>query len=184
MIMAHRTIRNPLISDKKLLDDVMYEVDWEGNILWKWSVSDRFEEFGFDEAAKNILFRNPNMRSSDVALCVATDDGEDLSAREKVFTVDTNFFTSMDRNRFHDEVLSEKEKPVLILFCAERCTHCKALHPVLEEALKEEFRDAYKVAAIPVVAVFKDGNEIIRFNGEKDYDDVCDFLERPITSMV
>ena len=50
--------------------------------------------------------------------------------------------------------------------------------------LCDRLTDAYKVAAIPVVAVFKDGNEVIRFNGEKDYDDVCDFLERPITSMV
>lgn len=65
LILCHQTIRNPLISDKKLLDDMMIEVDWEGNILWKWSISDHFEELGFDEAAKNVLFRDPNMRSSD-----------------------------------------------------------------------------------------------------------------------
>ena len=43
----------------------MIEVDWEGNILWKWSITDHFDELGFDEAALNILARNPNMRSSD-----------------------------------------------------------------------------------------------------------------------
>lgn len=43
----------------------MIEVDWEGNILWKWSITDHFDELGFDEAALNILSRDPNMRSSD-----------------------------------------------------------------------------------------------------------------------
>ncbi|MFR6312695.1 hypothetical protein [Anaerofustis stercorihominis] len=30
---------------------------------------------------------------------------------------------------------------------------------------------------MPVVAVFKNGEEIKRFNGERDYDDLCDFLD-------
>ena len=463
LILAHQTIKNPLISDKKLLDDVMIEVDWEGNILWKWSISDHFEEFGFDEAAKNLLFRDPNMRSSDggvgdylhvncmsylglnkwydqgdmrfkpdniifdcreanilaildketgkivwkigpdfnatpelrkmgwiigqhhfhmipkglpgegnlmvfdnggwagygvpnpgsktgiknalrdysrvlefnpitleiewqltpkelghaiptdaskfyspyvssaqrlpngntlvtegsdgriievtpdheivwewispyythnekgpknnmiyrgyrypysyvpqepqpeeiaipridnttfrmpnagklgakkvidvegtlpyyadVALCVATDDEEDLSLREKVFEVDTDFFTPVNSMaEWNDVVLKEKEKPVVVLFGAERCTHCKALHPVLEEALKEEFEDTFKVCyvdvdvnkdivkalrvqGIPVVAVFDKGEEKKRFNGEQDYDDICDFFDEAL----
>lgn len=65
LILGHRTIHNPLISDKKLLDDVVYEVDWAGKVLWQWSIADHFSEFGFDEAAKNVLARNPNMRAPD-----------------------------------------------------------------------------------------------------------------------
>lgn len=65
LILVHQTVHNPKISDKKLLDDCMIEVDWEGNILWKWSITDHFDELGFDEAALNILSRDPNMRSSD-----------------------------------------------------------------------------------------------------------------------
>ncbi|MDV7758518.1 aryl-sulfate sulfotransferase [Liquorilactobacillus mali] len=65
LILAHQTIHNPAISDKKLLDDIVYEVDWQGNLLWSWSVAEHFDEFDFDEAAKNILMRNPNMRQSD-----------------------------------------------------------------------------------------------------------------------
>lgn len=60
LILAHRTIHNHKISDKQLLDDIFVEVDWEGNILWQWSVADHFRELGFSEAAKNVLFRNPN----------------------------------------------------------------------------------------------------------------------------
>ena len=65
LILVHQTIHNPKISDKKLLDDAMIEVDWDGNILWKWSISEHFDELGFDEAAKNVLFRDPNLRASD-----------------------------------------------------------------------------------------------------------------------
>jgi thiol-disulfide isomerase/thioredoxin len=460
LILVHQTIKNPAISDKKLLDDAMIEVDWEGNILWKWSISDHFDELGFDEAAKNILARDPNMRSSDggvgdylhvncmsylgpnkwyehgdmrfkpdnvifdcreanilaildkesgkivwkigpdfnatpelrklgwiigqhhfhmipkglpgegnlmvfdnggwggygvpnpgsrngsknalrdysrvlefnpitlevvwkltpkelahaiptdaskfyspyvssaqrlpngntlvtegsdgriievtadheivwewispyythnetgpknnmiyrgyrypysyvpqeptpteiaipridnttfrmpnagalgaktvidvegtlpyyqdVALCVATDDEEDLSRREKVFSVDTEVFEPVSgMAEWKDKVWKQQEKPVLVLFGAERCVHCKALHPVLEEALQEEFANSFliryvdvdankdivaacHVQGIPVVAVYRNGEEVRRFHGEHDYDDVCDFLD-------
>lgn len=460
LILCHQTIHNPVISDKKLLDDMMIEVDWEGNILWKWSASEHFDELGFDEAAKNVLFRDPNMRSADggtgdylhincmsylgpnkwydqgderfkpdniifdcreanilaildkdtgkivwrigpdfnatpelrklgwiigqhhfhmipkglpgegnllvfdnggwagygvpnpssaigiknahrdysrvlefnpvtlevvwkltpkelghaipmdaskfyspyvssaqrlpngntlidegsdgrvievtpeheivwewispyyshnekgpknnmiyrayrypysyvpqeprpvevpierienstyrvpgagvfgakkvidvpgtlpyyedVALCVATDDEEDMTKREKIFEVDKDFFHPVTHADWDKEVLKVKDSPVLVLFGAERCVHCKALHPVLEEALKEEYEGAFAVryvdvdaspdltevchiGGIPVVAVYQDGKEAARFNGEKDYDDICDILDQ------
>lgn len=62
LILAHKNVHKPAISDKLLLDDVIIEVDWEGNILWEWSASDHFEELGFDESARNVLFRDPNTR--------------------------------------------------------------------------------------------------------------------------
>lgn len=131
---------------------------------------------------------------ADVALCVATDDEDDTINKEKVFDVDKDFFAPLTTANFDEAVLGNQEKPVLVLFGAERCVHCKALHPVLEEALKEDFADDFiihyvdvdaetklaeqhKIAGIPVVAIFKDGKELQRFNGERDYDDVCDFLE-------
>lgn len=60
LILCHETIHNHKISDKQLLDDVFIEVDWEGNIVWEWRVSEHFRELGFSQAAKNVLFRNPN----------------------------------------------------------------------------------------------------------------------------
>jgi hypothetical protein len=61
LILVHEDVHVPKISDKKLLDDKIIEVDWEGNILWEWKASDHFDEFGFDEHAKNVLFRNPSI---------------------------------------------------------------------------------------------------------------------------
>ncbi|MCH3972709.1 MAG: aryl-sulfate sulfotransferase [Oscillospiraceae bacterium] len=64
LILTHINCYNHAISDKRLLDDQIIEVDWDGNILWKWRASDHFEEFGFDEAARNVLFRNPSLREA------------------------------------------------------------------------------------------------------------------------
>ena len=67
----------------------------------------------------------------------------------------------------------------------------------MEEALKEEYDgayeiryvdvdanqdlvDTYNVGGIPVVVIFRNGKEVLRFNGEMDYDDLCDILDRPL----
>jgi len=61
IILGHKNLVNPKISDKMLVDDVIYEVTWDGDIVWEWVCSDHFDEMGFSEEAKNILCRNPNM---------------------------------------------------------------------------------------------------------------------------
>ncbi len=61
LILGHKNLVNPKISDKLLVDDVIYEVSWDGDILWEWVCSDHFDEMNFSEEAKNILSRNPNM---------------------------------------------------------------------------------------------------------------------------
>lgn len=64
LILCHKNLKNPKISEKLLLDDTIIEVDWEGNIVWEWVCSEHFDEYGFSEEAKNILARNPNMRNA------------------------------------------------------------------------------------------------------------------------
>ena len=61
LILAHKNVYNKKISDKKLLDDTIIEVDWEGNIVWEWNCNEHFDEYGFSQAEKNVLFRDPNM---------------------------------------------------------------------------------------------------------------------------
>ncbi|NLC37982.1 MAG: thioredoxin [Clostridia bacterium] len=62
LILCHKNVRNPKISEKLLLDDAIIEVTWEGEIVWEWNCHEHFDEYGFSEAAKNILYRDPNMR--------------------------------------------------------------------------------------------------------------------------
>ena len=63
LILAHRNVYNKRISDKNLLDDIIVEVDWEGNIIWEWACNEHFDELGLSEAEKNVLFRDPNMHN-------------------------------------------------------------------------------------------------------------------------
>ncbi len=65
LLLVHDTIKDKRISDKMILDDVILEVDDEGNIVWKFSFSEHFEQLGFSEEAKNVLYRNPNLRNSE-----------------------------------------------------------------------------------------------------------------------
>ena len=62
MILAHKNSYRKEMGNIKLLDDVIYEVDWNGDIVWEWVLSDHFKELGFSEEALNILHRNPNVR--------------------------------------------------------------------------------------------------------------------------
>ncbi|MFZ5943508.1 MAG: aryl-sulfate sulfotransferase [Bacillota bacterium] len=61
LILAHKNVYNKKISDKNLLDDTIIEVDWEGNIVWEWLCNEHFDDLGFSQAERNVLFRDPNM---------------------------------------------------------------------------------------------------------------------------
>lgn len=63
LILCHKNVRNPEISDKLLLDDTFIEVDWAGEVVWEWVLSEHFQEFDWSEEARNVLFRNPNVRN-------------------------------------------------------------------------------------------------------------------------
>jgi len=64
IILGHRNLKDSRISEKLILDDVIYEVTWDGEIVWQWYCSDHFEEMGFSEEAKNTIARNPNIGPS------------------------------------------------------------------------------------------------------------------------
>ncbi|MFC1868004.1 aryl-sulfate sulfotransferase [Thermodesulfobacteriota bacterium] len=62
LILCHKNLKNPEISDKLLMDDAIIEVTWDGEIIWEWIASDHFDELGFSEEAKNAMCRFPNMK--------------------------------------------------------------------------------------------------------------------------
>ena len=60
LILSKKFLKNPEITDKLLYEDYLFEVTWDGKIVWEWLWHEHFDELGFDEAAKNALYRNPN----------------------------------------------------------------------------------------------------------------------------
>ena len=85
-----------LDEDKRLIDDKIIEVDWEGNILWSWRASDHFDQLGFDEAAKNALFRNP---------CLQGEAGGDWMHINCVSVLGENKWYDAGDERFHPDNL-------------------------------------------------------------------------------
>ena len=61
LLLVHENVHDRRISDWPLLDDTFIEVDWNGDIVWRWRPHEHFEELGFDAAARDVLRRNPNL---------------------------------------------------------------------------------------------------------------------------
>ncbi len=60
LILSNKIVKNKKISDKPLLDDIIYEVDYDGKVIFEWLASDHFKEMDFDEIAKTVMYRYPN----------------------------------------------------------------------------------------------------------------------------
>jgi hypothetical protein len=62
LVLCHKNLVVPKISDKLLVDDFIVESTWEGERVWEWTCSDHFDELGFDAEAINAIYHNPNLR--------------------------------------------------------------------------------------------------------------------------
>ena len=60
LILSNKVVKNKKISDKPLLDDIIYIVDEQGKVIWEWLASDHIEEMGFSIEARNTMYRYPN----------------------------------------------------------------------------------------------------------------------------
>lgn len=61
LILCHKNLKNPEISDKVLADDAIIEVDEGGKITWEWVCSEHFGEMGFSARAKKTIRRSPGI---------------------------------------------------------------------------------------------------------------------------
>jgi len=96
LILGHKDVTDSRISDKPLLDDVIYEVNWDGDIIWEWVCSEHFDEMDFSEAARNAMARNPTM---------VVGDGQigDWMHMNSVSTLGPNRMFDEGDKRFHPE---------------------------------------------------------------------------------
>lgn len=58
LILSHRNVTKPAISDQVLEDDYLVEVSWDGKVLWEWLASDHVDELGFSKAARDTIRRS------------------------------------------------------------------------------------------------------------------------------
>ena len=60
LVLAHKNVTIPEISPRQLEDDYIYELNWEGEVIWEWLASDHVDELGFSEDARNAIHRSVN----------------------------------------------------------------------------------------------------------------------------
>jgi hypothetical protein len=116
LLLVHEDVRNPNISEHLLLDDKLIEVSWQGEILWSWRAHEHFDELGFDDAAKAVLFRDPNLRklSSGPA-------GDWLHINSASFVGPNGHFDTGD-NRFHPDNIIWDSREANIIAITDRKT--------------------------------------------------------------
>jgi len=62
LILSFKDKYVPKITNKKIFDDVIYEVDWNGNLTgFEWHASDHFDQFGFNWKEKIGIYLNPGL---------------------------------------------------------------------------------------------------------------------------
>jgi hypothetical protein len=55
LVLAHKNVVVPAITDKALEDDRLIEVSWDGEILWEWNASDHVEELAIPADARAVI---------------------------------------------------------------------------------------------------------------------------------
>lgn len=62
LVLSNKNKFVPRISSNELIDDVIYEVDWEGNLTgFEWHASDHYDQFGFSLVEKIGIYLRPGL---------------------------------------------------------------------------------------------------------------------------
>jgi hypothetical protein len=59
LILGHKNLPDTSIHEQQLEDDYLYEVDWNGKVVWEWLASKHVDEMGFNAAAREAI-RTPS----------------------------------------------------------------------------------------------------------------------------
>ncbi|MBU1148659.1 thioredoxin [Patescibacteria group bacterium] len=97
-------------------------------------------------------------------------------------------------DNFEQEVLKEKEKPVLVDFFATWCPPCKMLGPIVEELAKDfegkakigkidvdqnkKYAGQYKVQSIPTIILFKKGEAVETVMGLQSKEKLTELINK------
>lgn len=160
LILVHDALVDNRISDKTLLDDVILEVDKSGNIVWKFSFSEHFDQLGFSEEAKNVLYRNPNLRITERPL------GNYLDVTS-ISTIGENKWYDQGDPRFHpDNILfTARAANVIGIIDKKRSRICYKLGPNFSDFKKIDPVVGSAFASIIPKGLEGEGNLLIFDNG-------------------
>lgn len=92
--------------------------------------------------------------------------------------------------------LIKGERPVFVVFYATWCPHCRKMLPIIkkleekedltvwrcdiDDASKKKLIDYYQVQAVPLMMIYKSGEQLWRWNGEIEEKELFGTVERLI----
>lgn len=160
LMLVHDEIVDERISDKTILDDVILEIDYEGNVIWKFSFSEHFDELGFSESAKNVLYRNPNLRMTEKPV------GNYLDVTS-ISTIGENKWYDQGDPRFHpDNILfTARAANIIGIIDKKRNRICYKLGPMFSDFVKLDPVVGSTFASIIPKGLEGEGNLLIFDNG-------------------
>ena len=141
IILTHTNLRNPEISDKLLLDDRVIEVTWDGTIIWEWTASEHFDEFGFDGNAKHTIYHNPQM----VPFQDGVEDAGDWFHINCVSVLGDNKWYDTGDKRFHPDnlIMGSRQSNVIFIISKETGKVVWKLGP--DFSLSKELREIRQI---------------------------------------
>ncbi|MDA1370949.1 MAG: aryl-sulfate sulfotransferase [Proteobacteria bacterium] len=101
LVLAHKNVTIPEISPRQLEDDYIYELNWEGEVIWEWLASDHVDELGFSEEARNAIHRSVNWNE----------------ARQSADWLHINSLSYLGENQWYDDG-DERFHPENVMFSA------------------------------------------------------------------
>ena len=109
LILTHKNVTRPAISDKVLEDDRLIEVSWDGKILWEWLASDHIDDFAFSEQARNAIHRFPSWAEN-------RGSGDWLHVNAAAYVGPNKWYDAGDR-RFHPDniIMSSRNASVIAI---------------------------------------------------------------------
>ncbi len=119
LLLVHKNEERPDIAPWTLEDDVILEVDVEGNILWQWQASDHLNEFGFDVHARMAL------QTVQVVMPYLLGGGADITDwlhTNSISYVGPNKWWDAGDARFHPENIIADSRSANIIWIIDKAT--------------------------------------------------------------
>lgn len=57
LVVSEENVIEPLISDREIQDDIIYEINPNKEIVWIWRSRDHYEEFGLSDEEKDFIYK-------------------------------------------------------------------------------------------------------------------------------
>ncbi|MEE7502636.1 aryl-sulfate sulfotransferase [Methylobacterium mesophilicum] len=98
LILSYVMRDNKAFSTGKIVDDMLYEVDQDGKVVWSWSATDHLREFGFTADQLKLVHASTSPDYLHVNAAVALGPNHWEKAGDKRFAADNIIFSSRNAN--------------------------------------------------------------------------------------